>query len=60
MTLQSIETIAGGVALIALVAAGLALAFFGLRDDLRERRRSYRRRGARPAGRRRFGNAAQG
>jgi len=40
--------VAGGLLLIALVLAGIALTIVGLRDDLRKRRRGYRRRSRRP------------
>ena len=50
MTLQSFEAIAGGLALVTLVVAGIALTVYGLRSDLRARRRGYRRRGPRPPG----------
>lgn len=48
MALHSLGTIAGVVAMFGLVVAGLALTIYGLRNDLREKRRSYRRRGPRP------------
>ena len=48
MVLQHIEEIAGFAMMFALVVAGVALTVHGLRNDMRERRRSYRRRGPRP------------
>jgi hypothetical protein len=48
MALHPLEAVAGGALLTALVVAGIALTIYGLRNDARERRRSYRRRGRRP------------
>ena len=48
MVLQSIEEIAGFATMFALAAAGVTLTVYGLCNDRRERRRTYRRRGPRP------------
>jgi hypothetical protein len=48
MALHSFGTVAAIAALIALAVAGITLTIYGLRHDLRERKRSYRRRGPRP------------
>lgn len=42
-----VSTIAAGLLVLALVAAGITLTVIGLRDDLRRRKRSYRRRSRR-------------
>jgi hypothetical protein len=48
MVLHSIEEIAGFATMFALAAAGVTLTVYGLRNDRRERQRTYRRRGPRP------------
>ena len=45
MALHSFGTVAAVAALFALVVAGITLTVYGLRHDLRQRKRSYRRRG---------------
>jgi hypothetical protein len=50
MALHSLEAVAGGAVLVALVVGGISLTIYGLLNDLREKRRGYRRRGPRPPG----------